>query len=77
MKNSDLKNITWQEVLVDRGIDEDASKSLIGFVSWNRDEPSPLIGEDVTDILKDSHGSVLVKDVGSKSYNDRGLLFVN
>jgi hypothetical protein len=28
-------------------------------------------------LLKDSHGNVIVQDVGSKSYNDRGLLFIN
>lgn len=77
MRNNEIKNTTWQDVLVERGIDETTAKSLIGFVSWNRDEPSPLIGKDITDILKDSHGNVIARDVGSKSYNDRGLLFIS
>lgn len=77
MRSNETKNTTWQDVLVEKGIDEVAANSLIGFVSWNRDEPSPLIGKDITDILMDSRGNVIAKDVGSKSYNDRGLLFVN
>jgi hypothetical protein len=77
MKYKELKNTTWQDVLAEHNVDEAASKSLIGFVSWNRNEPSPLIGKDITGILKDSRGNVIVKDVGSKSYNDRGLLFVD
>lgn len=77
MENKKIDCTTWQDVLVEHGIDKIYAESLIGFVSWNRDEPSPLIGKDITDILKDNHGNVIAKDVGSKSYNDRGLLFIN
>ena len=77
MRSNEVTNTTWQDVLVEQGIGESTAKSMIGFISWNRDEPSPLIGKDITDILKDGHENVIVKDVGSKSYNDRGLLFIN
>lgn len=76
MKDENQNCTTWRDVLTDHGIDAATSKSLIGFLSWNRDEPAPLLGKDITTVLSSHRGNVIVKDVGSMNYNDRGLLFV-
>jgi hypothetical protein len=75
MKDKELNHITWQDVLSDHGIDKAISKSLIGFVSWNKDEAAPPLGKDITNVLSDSNGKAIAKDVGATQYNDRGLLF--
>jgi len=70
-------DLTWQQVLINNGIDKDKAKSLIGFVSWNRGEPMRDLGEEMTQILSNHRGKVIVKDVSSVNYNDVGLLLLS
>lgn len=76
MERKSLDSITWQEVLTVGGMDADTASRLIGFVSWNKDEMAPLLGQDITNILSQSGGKAVVKDVSTSAYNDRGLLFL-
>jgi len=74
---ADLTCLTWHEVLIEKGINQEMSKSLIGFTSWNQNEIPDKLGKHVTDILQAYSGKVIVKDVVGTRYNDIGLLFLN
>lgn len=65
---------TWQDVLIEKGFDSHVSKSLIGFISWNRGEEFTKLGTELTEILSGYEGRIFVKDVVSTDYNDKGLL---
>ena len=69
--------LTWHEVLVNKGIDPEMAKSLIGFTSWNQNEIHDKLGKHITDILKEYSGKVIAKDVIGTRYNDIGLLFLS
>lgn len=68
---------TWQEVLIEKGFESSISKSLIGFISWNRGEEFNKLGKKITEVLSEHQGKVVVKDVVSANFNDKGLLFLN
>jgi hypothetical protein len=72
-----MKCKTWQDVLVDEGFEDSISKSLIGFIAWNKGEEFTKLGKKVTKVLSGYQGRVLVKDVVSTNFNDKGLLFLN
>ena len=74
---TDLTCLTWHEVLIEKGINPEISKSLIGFTSWNQKELPDKLGKHITDILQEYSGNVIVKDVIGTKYNDIGLLFLN
>lgn len=74
---TDLVCITWHEVLINKGINPEMSKSLIGFTSWNQNEIPNKLGKHITDILQEYSGKVIVKDVVGTRYNDIGLLFLS
>ncbi|QZY57286.1 hypothetical protein [Crassaminicella profunda] len=74
MKKTDL---TWQEVLMNKGFDHSTSKSLIGFIAWKENEIFSRLGEEINDVLCGYEGKVIAKDVISNKYNNKGLLFVN
>jgi hypothetical protein len=76
----DLCNIeckTWQEVLIEKGFEFSTSKALIGFISWNEGEEFNKLGKKITEVLSGYQGRVIVKDVVSTNFNDKGLLFLN
>ena len=73
----DIKCKTWKEILVDEGFEDSISKSLIGFIAWNKGEEFTKLGKKVTQVLSGYQGRVLVKDVVSTNFNDKGLLFLN
>jgi hypothetical protein len=68
---------TWQEVLIEKGFEPSISKALIGFISWNRGEEFNKLGKKITEVLSEHQGKVVVKDVVSANFNDKGLLFLN
>jgi hypothetical protein len=68
---------TWQEVLIEKGLEPSISKALIGFISWNRGEEFNKLGKKITEVLSEHQGKVVVKDVVSANFNDEGLLFLN
>lgn len=75
MGTYDIKNITWQDVLIRKGFDPSISKAFIGFISWNRGEEFTKLGREITQVLSDHEGKVFAKDAVSRKYNDKGLLF--
>lgn len=68
---------TWQDVLIEKDFESSTSKSLIGFISWNKGEEFNKIGKKITEVLSGYQGRVFVKDVISTNLNDKGLLFLN
>ena len=68
---------TWQDVLVEKGFDLPISKSVIGFISWNKGEEFNMLGKELTEILSGHAGNVFIKDVVSNNYNDKGLILFN
>ena len=68
---------TWQEVLIEKGFEPSISKTLIGFISWNRGEEFNKLGKKITEVLSEHQGKVVVKDVVSANFNDKGLLFLS
>lgn len=68
---------TWQDVLDEKGFDPAISKSLIGFISWNKGEKFTKLGKELTELLSDHEGRVFFKDVSSSKYNDTGLVLFN
>jgi len=72
-----LKNMTWHDVLIEKGIDPSSAKALISFVSWNENTEYPHLGDKITSIISSNPGSIFVKDAVSNKYRDRGLLFLD
>lgn len=68
---------TWHDVLIEKGLDSSISKSLIGFISWNKGEEFANLGKKITEVLSEYQGRVFAKDVVSSNFNDKGLLFFN
>lgn len=66
---------TWHDVLIEKGFDSTTSKSLIGFISWNKGEEFSKLGTEITQLLSGYEGRVFAKDVSAVNYNDKGLLF--
>ena len=73
LQNANCK--TWQNVLIEKGFDVATAKTLIGFLSWNRDEEFSKLGKEITEILSGYKGSIFAKDVVSTNFNDKGILF--
>ena len=73
---TDSTCLTWHEVLIEKGINQEISKSFIGFTSWIQKELPDKLGKHITDILQEYSGKVIVKDVIGTKYNDTGLLFL-
>lgn len=71
----DIKCKTWHDVLMEKGVDSSTSKSLIGFISWNKGEEFNKLGKEITEIFSGYEGKVIAKDVVSSKYNDKGILF--
>lgn len=67
--------LTWHDVLIRKGIEPTVAKSMIGFISWNKDGKLPKLGEEITDVLIDYEGKVYARDVISDNYNHIGILF--
>lgn len=72
-----ISNITWKDVLVNKGFNKSTADSLIGFISWKEDEIFSKLGQEINDVLNGYEGKVVAKDVISDKHNDKGLLFVN
>lgn len=70
-------DLTWHDVLRKKGFDDSTSESLIGFISWEKDNIYPNLGKEITDVLTDYRGKVIAKDVLSNKYGDQGILFLN
>lgn len=68
---------TWQDVLIEKNFESSTSKSLIGFISWNKGEEFNKLGEKITEVLSGYQGKIFAKDVVSTNFNDKGLLFLN
>lgn len=77
MATCDLQCKTWQDVLTEKGFDSTISKSLIGFISWNKGEKFTKLGKELTELLSDHEGRVFFKDVLSNKFNDTGLVLFN
>ncbi|MEQ8196714.1 MAG: hypothetical protein ABRQ27_01665 [Clostridiaceae bacterium] len=77
MKTCDITCKTWHDVLIEKGFDSSSSRSLIGFLSWNRGEEFRNIGKEITEIFSGYEGKVFARDVVSSKYNDKGILFFN
>ncbi|WP_432665563.1 hypothetical protein R9X47_04655 [Wukongibacter baidiensis] len=74
MKKIDL---TWHEVLSNKGFDSSISGSLIGFIAWEKDNIFPKMGQEINDALLGYEGKVVAKDVMNTKYNNIGILFVS
>ncbi|MBB6219027.1 hypothetical protein HNQ80_005205 [Anaerosolibacter carboniphilus] len=74
MRNLDL---TWQEVLAQKGFNEQISKSFIGFIAWEENNMFSRLGEEITEVLAGHEGEVFAKDVINQKYKNTGLLFFN
>lgn len=75
MNADNMKNTTWHDVLIKNGFDSSSSKSLIGFISWNKGDEFPKLGTEITEVLSDYEGRVFAKDAINKVYGDKALLF--
>jgi len=70
-------DITWHDLLIQKGIDPSSAMALISFVSWNQNTDYPNLGDKITNILSTNSCSLFVKDAISSKYGDRGLIFLN
>lgn len=77
METCNTKCKTWQQVLIEKGVESSISKSFIGFISWNKGEEFNKLGREITEIFSGYEGKVVAKDVVSNIHNDKGLLFFN
>lgn len=75
MNIADIKNSTWHDVLIKSGFEPSTSKSLIGFISWNKGDEFPKLGTEITEVLSDYEGRIFAKDAVSRVYGDKALLF--
>lgn len=74
MNNHDL---TWRELLINKGVNPNLSNSLIGFISWNEGENYNNLGKEINDVLNGYEGKIFAKDVVSDKHLDKGILFMN
>ncbi|MFZ5969895.1 MAG: hypothetical protein ACOYVK_22265 [Bacillota bacterium] len=70
-------DMTWHDLLIQKGIDPSSAKALISFISWNQNTEYPHLGERITNILASNAGSIFVKDAARRKHGDRGLLFLD
>ncbi|MEW9124267.1 MAG: hypothetical protein AB2421_16265 [Thermotaleaceae bacterium] len=70
-------DITWHEVLRRKGIESSIVESLIGFISWKKNEIYPRLGQEITDVLKNHTGQVIALDVSNDLYHHQGIVFFN
>jgi hypothetical protein len=70
-----IENITWEDVLINKGIDESIVKSFIGFIAWDEDEIFSKLGEEINDVLNGYEGKVVAYDVECSKYKSFGILF--
>jgi len=70
-------DITWHEVLKNKGFDSKVSKSVIGFIAWEKDNMFQKIGKEINDVLLGYEGKIIAKDVLSNKFNNIGVLFVS
>ena len=71
----EINNITWEDVLINKGIDKSIVDSFIGFIAWDEDEIFSKLGEEINDVLNGYEGKVVAYDVECSKYNSIGLLF--
>lgn len=69
-------DITWHQVLQDKGFNSEISESLIGFIAWEEDNMFSKMGKEINDVLMGYEGNVIAKDVSNTKYNNTGILFV-
>lgn len=69
-------DITWQELLEEKGIEPKLARKIFAFISWNENEGFSGLGNKITQILFSCNDRLIIKDVTSKKYNDIGLLFL-
>ncbi|WFD12043.1 hypothetical protein [Tepidibacter hydrothermalis] len=72
-----IENITWKEILINKGFDECITKSFIGFIAWKQDEIFSKLGEEINDVLAGYEGKIVAKDVICDKYKSIGILFFN
>jgi hypothetical protein len=70
-----IKNITWKEVLINKGIDESIVKSFIGFIAWDEGKIFSKLGQEINDVLNGYEGKVIANDVICNKYKSIGILF--
>lgn len=70
-------DITWHDVLKDKGFDNKVSKSFIGFISWEKNNMFSKMGKEINDVLLGYEGKIIAKDVLNTKYNNIGILFLN
>lgn len=75
MTTTEEKCDTWHDVLTKNGFDPKVAKSLIGFVSWNKNDEFVFLGREITEVISEHTGRVFVKDAVSSIYGDKALLF--
>lgn len=69
-------DITWHQVLQDKGFNSEISESLIGFIAWEEDNMFSKMGKEINDVLMGYEGKVIAKDVSNTEYNNMGILFL-
>jgi len=70
-----IKNITWKEVLINKGIDETTVNSFIGFISWDEGEIFSKLGQKINDVLNGYEGKIVANDVEYSKYKSFGIVF--
>lgn len=70
-------DITWQQVLKQKGFPNETAESFIGFIAWEDHHMFSKLGEEITDVLIGHEGKVFAKDVMNQKYKNTGLLFFN
>ncbi|PAB58344.1 hypothetical protein [Anaeromicrobium sediminis] len=70
-----IKNITWKEVLINKGYNESLVRSFIGFISWDESEIFSKLGQEINDVLGGYEGKIVAKDTVCAKYKSKGILF--
>lgn len=70
-----IKDITWKEVLINKGFDKSIAKSFIGFISWDEGRIFPKLGKEINDVLAGYEGKIIACDVTYSKYESIGILF--
>jgi hypothetical protein len=69
--------VTWKEVLAQKGFDRQTADSFIGFIAWEEGNMFAKLGEEITEVLAGHQGEVFAKDVINNKYENTGVLFFN
>lgn len=73
----DNTKISWKDLLIKNGLNNDIVKSFIGFISWKPDNIYPKLGNEITDVLTGYSGRIIAKDVYCEKYKSYGIIFLN